>query len=105
MKTVIASVLIGLATSFAAPGIVASQHGNHAAMQMAEGLVKKVDKSAGKMTIAHGPLVNLGMPGMTMAFRVKNAAWLDQVSQGDKIRFMADNINGAITVVHLETSK
>ena len=42
------------------------------------------------------------MPAMTMVFRVKDPAWLDQVKAGDKIRFMADQINGAMTVVHLE---
>jgi Cu/Ag efflux protein CusF len=68
---------------------------------MTDGLVKKVDKSAGKLTLSHGPLPN-GMPAMTMVFRVKDAAWLDQVKAGDKVRFMADQINGAMTVVHLE---
>lgn len=69
---------------------------------MAEGTVKKVDKAAGKVTIAHGPLTNLGMPGMTMVFRVKDAAWLEQMKAGDKIRFMADRIDGAFTVVRYE---
>jgi len=63
--------------------------------------VKKVDKSAGKLTLSHGPLPN-GMPAMTMVFRVKDPVWLDQVKAGDKVRFMADQINGAMTVVHLE---
>ncbi len=39
---------------------------------------------------------------MTMVFRVKDAAWLDQMKVGDKIRFMADRVNGVITVVHFE---
>lgn len=107
MKTVIATVLITLAAAFSAPVIAASdamRQQASAAPHMVDGVVKKVDKSAGKMTIAHGPLLNLDMPGMTMAFRVKEAAWLDQVRKGDKIRFMADNVSGAVTVVHLETA-
>ena len=40
-------------------------------------------------------------PGATEA-AIKDPAWLDQVKAGDKIRFMADQINGAMTVVHLE---
>ena len=55
--------------------------------------------------LAHGPLTNLEMPAMTMAFKVSNAGWLDQMKTGDKIRFMADNVNGALTVVHFEAAK
>ena len=72
---------------------------------MADGEVKKVDKDAGKLTIKHGPLTNLDMPGMTMVFRVKDPAMLDQVKEGDKIRFVADRVNGAITVVELKPAK
>ena len=72
---------------------------------MTDGEVKKVDKDAGKLTIKHGPLTNLDMPGMTMVFRVKDPAMLDQVKEGDKIRFVADRVNGAITVVELKPVK
>ncbi|MEO8158432.1 MAG: copper-binding protein, partial [Betaproteobacteria bacterium] len=44
---------------------------------LAPGEVKKVDKDTGKVTIKHGPLENLGMPAMTMVFRVKDPAMLD----------------------------
>jgi Cu(I)/Ag(I) efflux system protein CusF len=70
---------------------------------MSEGEVKKIDKANGKITIKHGPLANLGMPGMTMVFRVKNPAMLEQVKSGDKIRFNAEKMNGALTVVAIET--
>jgi Cu/Ag efflux protein CusF len=45
------------------------------------------------------------MPAMTMVLKVSNVAWLDQMKTGDKIRFMAENVNGAITVVHFEPAK
>ena len=111
MKTVFAAAFIALAaTGFSAPGIAATDHDGHGAMHapsvaetpLTEGLVKKVDKAAGKVTISHGPLVNLGMPGMTMAFRVKEAAWLDKMKEGQKIRFAADEVNGALIVVRFE---
>jgi Cu/Ag efflux protein CusF len=70
------------------------------------GVVKKVDKSAGKVTISHGPLENLGMPKkMTMVFRVKDPAMLDQLKEGDKINFVADKVNGAFTVMSFEPMK
>ena len=74
--------------------------------KMVDGQVKKVDKAAGKVTLAHGPLANLGMDmPMTMVFRVKDAAWLDQMKNGDKIHFAADNPGGVMTVVKFEPAK
>ena len=35
---------------------------------MVDGVVKKIDKAGGKVTVAHGPLTNLNMPAMTMVF-------------------------------------
>ena len=69
------------------------------------GIVKKVDAEAGKVTINHGPLENLGMPGMTMIFRVADASWIGQLKEGQKINFVAEKINGAFTVVQLEAVK
>ena len=123
MKTTIATAFIALVATFSAPGLAASEHDGHGAMgnmgndmkmqskapaetQMVDGTVKKADKAAGKVTLAHGPLTNLGMNmPMTMAFRVKDAMWLEQMKEGDKIRFVADSINGAITVVRFEPVK
>lgn len=68
---------------------------------MSSGEVRKVDKSAGKMTIKHGPLDNLGMDAMTMVFRVRDPGMLDQVKAGDKIDFVAEDLNGQLTVTRL----
>jgi Cu/Ag efflux protein CusF len=72
---------------------------------MTAGVVKKVDKSAGKVTINHEPLNNLGMPKMTMVFRVKDPAMLDRLKEGDKILFVAEKVDGAITVMSFEPAK
>lgn len=75
------------------------------ATSMTEGEVKKIDKDAGKITLKHGPLLNLDMPAMTMVFRVKDAAMLDQVKPGDKVKFIAEKNNGALTVTGLQLDK
>jgi len=76
---------------------------NEATQQsMADGEVRKVDKSAGKITIKHGPLPNLGMGAMTMVFRPQDPALLDQLKAGDRIRFHAESINGALTITRVE---
>ena len=73
--------------------------------EMTSGVVKKVDRSAGKVTIRHGPIENLGMPQMTMIFRVKDPAMLDRLKEGDEIRFVADKVDGAYTVIQFEPVK
>lgn len=114
MKALITVSLIAFSTLGAVSAQAASDHAGHAMaspsaasaeMQMIDAQVKKVDKAAGKVTLSHGPLTNLNMPAMTMVLKVSNVAWLDQMKTGDKIRFMAENVNGAITVVHFEPAK
>lgn len=70
--------------------------------EMAEGEVRKVDKEAGKVTLRHGPLKNLDMPAMTMVFRVAEPSMLDTLKQGDKVKFVAEKVNGAFTVTAIE---
>ena len=73
---------------------------------MISGQVTKIDESAGKITLKHGPIKKLDMnEGMTMVFRVQNPAMLKQVKLGDKIRFDADRINGTVTVTKIEKAR
>jgi Cu(I)/Ag(I) efflux system protein CusF len=65
-----------------------------------EAEVKKVDVEQGKVTLKHGPIDNLGMPGMTMVFRA-DADILSKVKPGDNVRFKADKVDGAIKVTEL----
>lgn len=76
-----------------------------AAQAMSEAEVRKVDKDAGKLTLKHGPIPNLEMPPMTMAFRVKEAGMLDAVKAGDKISFQAEKINGQYVVTRIQPAK
>ena len=46
---------------------------NAAAGRLTEGEVHKIDKDAGKLAIKHGPIQNLNMPTMTMAYQVKDS--------------------------------
>ena len=72
---------------------------------MAEAEVRKVDKDAKKITLKHGPIKNLEMPGMTMVFQVRDAALLDKLAllaPGDKIMFTAEQLQGAYVVTGAE---
>lgn len=72
---------------------------------VSEGEIKKIDKQAGKLTIKHGPLVNLDMPPMTMVFTAKEPSQLDAVKVGDKIRFVAERSGRTLQASQLETLK
>jgi len=73
--------------------------------EMSDGEVRKVDKSAGKITLRHGEIKNLDMPSMTMVFQVKDKSMLDKVKTGDKVRFSAEKSNGTLVVTALEAAK
>lgn len=70
-----------------------------------DGEVRKVDREQGKVTLKHGPITNLDMPGMTMVFRVADPKMLDTLKPGDRIKFAADNVNGSLTVTAIEGAK
>jgi len=72
---------------------------------LTEGEIRKVDKDAKKITIKHGPIRNLDMPAMTMVFQVKDPAMLGQVKAGDKVKFAAESVGGAITVTKIEAAR
>ena len=70
------------------------------------GEVKKIDESAGKITLKHGPAKSLGMDeGMTMVYRVNDPAMLKQVKVGDKVTFEAEEAASGYTVTKLQKSK
>ena len=71
------------------------------ATDLTDGEVRKVDKDAAKLTIRHGEIKNLDMPPMTMVFAVKDAAMLDKLQAGDKIRFKVVNEGGKLTVTDI----
>ena len=110
------ALIIALAgAGFSAPGMAQMNHDMHGGSMampvstvvnaaMGEGLVKKIDKSKGTVTLSHGALPN-GMPPMTMAYRVKDVAWLDKIKVGQKIRFATDPADGGMTVVQFEPVK
>jgi Cu/Ag efflux protein CusF len=70
------------------------------------GEVRKIDEAAGKITLKHGPIKNLGMDqGMTMVFRVKDPGLLKQVAVGDKVKFEAENADTGITITKMQKTK
>ena len=89
-------------------GLLAAQIGIPApalAEPSVDGEVTKVDESVGKVTVKHGPIAKLDMEPMTMVFRVAQPDMLKTVKPGDKIKFDADRVNGAITITEMKKAE
>ena len=91
MRTLVALILTAALPAFA--------------QALTDGEIRKVDKETKKITIKHGPMPNLDMPAMTMVFRVKDPAMLEQVKPGEKVKFEAEKLGGALTITNIETAK
>ena len=107
MNRIFATIVATAFVSCAAPALAGKDHAKHQAgiTEMIDGEVRKVDKDTKKLTIKHGPMPSLDMPGMTMVFQVKDPAILDRVKAGDKVKFQAEKLDGAFTVTGIEAAK
>ena len=93
------SLIFALALSIGSQSAVAQSN-------LIDGQVMKVDQSAGKITIKHGPAKRLGMEsGMTMVYKAQDPAILKAVKAGNKIKFDAEQVNGQYTVTKIEKAK
>ncbi len=95
----IATLILALALSAASQSAVAQS-------DLIDGQVMKVDQSAGKITIKHGPAKRLGMEsGMTMVYKAQDPTLLKAVKAGNKIKFDAEQVNGQYTVTKIEMAR
>ena len=72
------------------------------AAEMTKGVVKKVDEQQMKVTIKHEELKNLDMSAMTMVFAIGDATILEKLKVGEEIEFVADRVNGRLTVTEVK---
>ncbi len=70
-------------------------------VEYTKGTITKVDAKGGKVTIDHGPLLNLDMPGMKMVFRA-DEEMIAKMSEGQNIEFVAEPVKGKLTVVKMK---
>jgi Cu(I)/Ag(I) efflux system protein CusF len=100
-KTVTAMLLAAMAML----SVLAMDQG-WAQANLTDGLVTKIDSSAEKITIKHGPMKKFDMEdGMTMVYRVQDPAMLTAVKAGDKVKFDAEHVNGQFIVTTIQKAK
>ncbi len=73
----------------------------HAQAATAAGEVVKVDREGRRVTLKHSGVRNLDMPPMTMIFRVRDAQLLSDLAPGDRVRFVAERVDGQYIVTAL----
>ncbi len=71
----------------------------------AQAEVQGIDNIEGKVTLKHGPLKKLNMPGMSMDFKVKDPTMLNHIKKGDKVDFTVENVEGELIVTEIEAVK
>ena len=100
VRTLVTTAALVLCLAASPPAAIAQSD------DFVNGQVTKVDESAGKITIKHGPLKKFDMnENMTMVFRAGDPAMLKAVKPGDRVRFVPDRINGQFTVTKIEKAK
>ena len=65
----------------------------------------EIDRQAGEIVIRHGPLPELDMPPMAMAFKVADKSFLSRVRKGDRVKFKAGLVDGRFGVTEIERLK
>lgn len=70
--------------------------------ELSEGEITRWDPRTLRITLKHGEIKNLEMPPMTMVFRVADASLVGDLKPGDKVRFRAEQANGAYHVQRIE---
>lgn len=98
-------VTAALATSTHDTGVRGAANIAATSLPMVDAEIRKIDLENKKITLKHGEIKNLDMPGMTMVFQVKYIEMLILFQVGDKVKFTADKVNGAYTIMSIELAK
>ncbi len=102
----ISAIAMGIAMPISSFAQATMDHGkmdmSQASDSMTDGEVKKIDPDNGKVTLKHGDIKNLDMPGMTMVFTVRDKSQLANLKPGDKVKFMVVQEGGKMIVTDIQ---
>ena len=68
------------------------------AAHRAAGVVTRIDTAASKVTIKHGPVPSMKLPGMTMTFSVKDKKLFERLKKDEAVSFEFIEQGGAYVV-------
>ncbi|WP_431097615.1 copper-binding protein [Polaromonas aquatica] len=98
-----AAVFAAALLALAAPTYAASPAAGEAEVVRAQ--VVKVDAGRGKVTLKHAPIKSIKMQAMTMPFKVKDAAMLENLKAGDKVTFSVATEDDELVVTRIQVAK
>lgn len=67
-----------------------------------DGVVRRIDAAAARLTLKHGEIRSLDMPPMTMVFVVRDPRQLGGLKVGDTVRFKVEQAGGQMVVTDLQ---
>ncbi|MGE5336657.1 MAG: copper-binding protein [Gemmatimonadota bacterium] len=68
---------------------------------LTDGEVRRIDLARGMIILKHGPIRNIGMGAMTMAFKLQDPKAAITLSAGDKVKFAAEQKGEDLVVTHI----
>lgn len=86
---------------FTAAALIITSGAALADTHITNGTVTKIDTQWSKVTVDHEELKNLDMPAMKMVFQVAEPEMLDDLSEGQSIRFAVDRVAGKLTITEI----
>ena len=73
--------------------------------ELSQGEIIRWDPRTLKVTLRHGEIKNLGMPPMTMVFRVNDASMLAPFRSGDTVRFRVERQAAGYVITRMEAAR
>ncbi len=102
MWSIVIAAALGMGTGGGSVALAGEAAQTQAQTVSATGVVQQVNTANGKVKIAHDPIQALGWPKMMMFFRVKDAAVLEGVAQGDAVRFELEKGPTGMVITRIE---
>lgn len=87
----------------AMPGMGSKSDESENAPLTGTGVVRNVDKPGARIKLTHDPIAAVSWPQMTIVFRVKNASLVDQVRQGDKVKFVLTKSSAGYVISDIQS--
>ncbi|GAA4408397.1 RND transporter [Advenella faeciporci] len=94
MKKMLVAAALGLASLLATGPVLAQDEAS------AAGEVRRIQADKGKITIKHGPIVDLKLPAMTLIYNI-NPGLLKDIKPGDEVKFKALHQNDQYIITEI----
>ena len=85
------------------PGMGSKPDGAQPSSLTGTGVVRGVDKPGARIKLTHDPIAAVSWPQMTIVFRVKTSSLVDQVKQGDKVKFVLTQSSAGYVISDIQS--